>query len=101
LRGDVRYSWKSKVSRKLAAILAADIAGYSALMGNDEGSTVHGGRVIDTAGDGIASLSCATKPTNGDKRARQSGQKSCADREYIAGQDKILISLSDKPKTKH
>jgi adenylate cyclase len=58
-----------KVSRKLAAILAADIAGYSALMGNDERSTVrelkghqavilpmvgeHGGRVIDTAGDGI------------------------------------------------
>jgi len=58
-----------KVSRKLAAILAADIAGYSVLMGNDEGSTVrelkghqavilpmigeHGGRVIDTAGDGI------------------------------------------------
>src|SRR5499427_4285681 len=58
-----------KVSRKLVAILAADIAGYSALMGNDEGSTVrelkghqavilpmigeHGGRVIDTAGDGI------------------------------------------------
>ena len=58
-----------KVSRKLAAILAADIAGYSALMGNDEGSTVrelkghqavilpmigeHGGGVIDTAGDGI------------------------------------------------
>jgi adenylate cyclase len=58
-----------KVSRKLAAILAADIAGYSALMGADEGATVrdlkrhqavilpiigdHGGRVIDTAGDGI------------------------------------------------
>src|SRR5262245_9110004 len=58
-----------KVSRKLAAILAADIAGYSALMGADEGATVrdlkghqaailpmigdHGGRIIDTAGDGI------------------------------------------------
>src|SRR5262249_47922938 len=58
-----------KVSRKLAAILAADIAGYSTLMGADEGATVrdlkghqavilpivggHGGRVIDTAGDGI------------------------------------------------
>src|SRR5262250_2750123 len=58
-----------KVSRKLAAILAADIAGYSTLMGADEGTTVrdlkghqavilpiigdHGGRVIDTAGDGI------------------------------------------------
>jgi TolB-like protein/class 3 adenylate cyclase/Flp pilus assembly protein TadD len=56
-------------SRKLAAILAADIAGYSALMGADEDATVrdlkehqaailpmigdHGGRVIDTAGDGI------------------------------------------------
>jgi TolB-like protein/tetratricopeptide (TPR) repeat protein len=58
-----------KASRKLAAILAADIAGYSALMGADEAGTVrdikrhqtailpmiadHGGRIIDTAGDGI------------------------------------------------
>ena len=56
-------------SRRLAAILAADIAGYSALMGSDEARTVSdlkghqavvlpmvgefGGRVIDTAGDGI------------------------------------------------
>src|SRR6478609_575347 len=56
-------------SRRLAAILAADIAGYSALMGADEARTVsdlkghqtvvlpivaeHGGRIIDTAGDGI------------------------------------------------
>jgi adenylate cyclase len=56
-------------SRRLAAILAADIAGYSALMGSDEGRTVNdlkghqsvvlpmvgdfGGRVIDIAGDGI------------------------------------------------
>jgi adenylate cyclase len=56
-------------SRRLAAILAADIAGYSALMGSDEARTVRdlkghqavvlpmvgefGGRVIDTAGDGI------------------------------------------------
>src|SRR5215475_14263290 len=58
-----------KVPRRLAAILAADISGYSALMGADEARTVrdlkdhlavvlpmisgHGGRVIDTAGDGI------------------------------------------------
>ena len=58
-----------KVHRRLAAILAADIAGYSALMGADEARTVvdlkahqrillpmivdHGGRIIDTAGDGI------------------------------------------------
>src|SRR6202521_4431118 len=56
-------------TRRLAAILAADIAGYSALMGADEGATVRdlkahqavvlpmiaqrGGRIIDTAGDGI------------------------------------------------
>ena len=55
--------------RKLVAILAADIAGYSALMGSDEARTVRdlkgnqavvlpmigefGGRIIDTAGDGI------------------------------------------------
>jgi class 3 adenylate cyclase/pimeloyl-ACP methyl ester carboxylesterase len=57
------------VKRRLAAILAADIAGYSRLMGEDEAATVrdlkghqaallplieqHGGRIIDTAGDGI------------------------------------------------
>jgi TolB-like protein/tetratricopeptide (TPR) repeat protein len=56
-------------SRRLAAVLAADIAGYSALMGSDEVRTVRdlkehqavilrmigdlGGRVVDTAGDGI------------------------------------------------
>ncbi len=55
--------------RRLAAILAADIAGYSRLMHADEPATVrdlkahqsvilpligrHGGRIIDTAGDGI------------------------------------------------
>jgi adenylate cyclase len=56
-------------SRRLAAILSANMAGYSALMGSDEARTVSdlkghqavvlpmvgdfGGRVIDTAGDGI------------------------------------------------
>src|SRR5436190_23676933 len=62
-------SGNAKAERKLAAILAADIAGYSALMGADEEATVrdlkahqavvlpmitqHSGRIIDTAGDGI------------------------------------------------
>jgi class 3 adenylate cyclase/pimeloyl-ACP methyl ester carboxylesterase len=57
------------IKRRLAAILAADIAGYSRLMGEDEPATVrdlkahqavvlplvgrYGGRIIDTAGDGI------------------------------------------------
>ena len=56
-------------TRRLAAILAADVAGYSRLMGDDEAATVaalnsarsvfrqhiaaQGGRVIDTAGDSV------------------------------------------------
>jgi class 3 adenylate cyclase len=62
----------ASTSRRLAAILAADIAGYSRLMGEDEAATVrdlkahqavvlplvgrYGGRVIDTAGDGILAV---------------------------------------------
>ena len=60
---------ETRMERRLSAILAADIAGYSALMGADEARTVRdlkghqavvlpmvgefGGRIIDTAGDGI------------------------------------------------
>ena len=59
----------SSTNRRLGAILAADISGYSRLMGEDEAATVrdleghqavvlplvgrYGGRIIDTAGDGI------------------------------------------------
>jgi class 3 adenylate cyclase/pimeloyl-ACP methyl ester carboxylesterase len=59
----------SPIKRRLVAILAADIAGYSRLMGEDDAATVHalkghqavilpliaryGGHIIDTAGDGI------------------------------------------------
>ena len=55
--------------RRLAAILAADVAGYSRLMGADEAGTAqafrqhlaaitpivtsHGGRVVKTTGDGV------------------------------------------------
>ncbi len=73
------------MERRLSAILAADIAGYSRLMGEDEEATVaalkghqqaifpfvtaYGGRIIDTAGDGIlaeftsvvAAVECATE----------------------------------------
>ncbi len=73
------------MERRLSAILAADIAGYSRLMGEDEDATVQalkghqeevlplvatfGGRIIDTAGDGIlaefpsviAAVECATR----------------------------------------
>jgi adenylate cyclase len=60
---------EAQVERRLAAILVADIAGYSRLMAEDEAATVaalkghqavvlpmiaaHGGRIQDTAGDGI------------------------------------------------
>src|SRR5438105_2896204 len=60
---------KERMERRLSAILAADIAGYSSLMGADEARTVRdlkahqaivlpmiaqfAGRIIDTAGDGI------------------------------------------------
>jgi len=57
------------MKRKLAAVVHADVKGYSALMGRDEARTVrllrtyrdilkglielHGGRLVDTAGDGF------------------------------------------------
>jgi adenylate cyclase len=60
---------RATMDRRLAAILAADIAGYSRLMGDDEEQTVRamqghyaallpliheqGGRVINTAGDSV------------------------------------------------
>jgi class 3 adenylate cyclase len=56
-------------ARRLAAILAADIVGYSRLMGEDEAGTAqavrerreastpivagHGGRIVKTTGDGL------------------------------------------------
>ena len=59
----------SRVGRRLAAIVAADVAGYSRLMGLDEVGTAHtlrehrkvtdalvakhGGRLVKTAGDGV------------------------------------------------
>jgi TolB-like protein/Tfp pilus assembly protein PilF len=61
---------KERVQRRLAAILAADVAGYSRLTGADEEGTIarlrglrrelidptvasHGGRIVKTMGDGI------------------------------------------------
>jgi adenylate cyclase len=61
---------QARVERRLAAILAADVAGYSRLIGADEEGTVrrlksmraglidptiseHKGRIVHTAGDGL------------------------------------------------
>jgi adenylate cyclase len=63
-------SGRERVERRLAAILAADVAGYSRLMGEDEESThaamtalrrqvsdpkiaEHRGRIVKTTGDGL------------------------------------------------
>ena len=75
----------SSGKRKLAAILHADVAGFSRLMGEDEAGThralgelrravdplitVHGGRIVGTAGDSLLAdfssvvdaLSCAVE----------------------------------------
>src|SRR5215831_269505 len=60
---------ETRVERRLAAVLAADIASYSRLMGEDEAGTAqalrehrvvadplvaeHGGRIVKTTGDGV------------------------------------------------
>src|SRR6266851_4848018 len=61
---------RERVERRLAAILAADVAGYSRLMGEDEEGTLaalkairrelgdpkvkeHRGRIVKTTGDGL------------------------------------------------
>src|SRR5712664_1321423 len=77
---------KRPVERHLAAILAADVAGYSRLMGADEEGTLdrlkvlrreladpkikeHRGRIVKTTGDGcwwssaVSSTRCAARST--------------------------------------
>jgi adenylate cyclase len=65
----LRGAMKQPVERRLAAILAADIAGYSLMMGEDEAGTAqalrehraaadplvaqYGGRIVKTTGDGV------------------------------------------------
>ncbi len=62
----------SHADQRLAAIMAADVAGYSRLMEADERATVatldayrvvfqehvsgHGGRIVDTAGDSVLAV---------------------------------------------
>jgi len=79
---------QGRIERRLAAILAADIAGYSRLMGADEAGTAralreqraaidpivvgHGGRIVKTTGDGVllefpsivAAVECAPSRSN-------------------------------------
>src|SRR5438874_4185665 len=69
-KGDTRAMAEERVQRRLAAILAADVDGYSRLMGVDEEGTLsalkelrrdladpkikeHRGRIVKTTGDGL------------------------------------------------
>jgi hypothetical protein len=94
--------------RRLAAIVSADIAGYSRLMGHDESGTLaalkalrqevvdpaiarHGGRIVKTTGDGLLlefpsvvnAVCCATEV-----------QTAMADRTYGISEDRRTSSAS-------
>ncbi len=79
------------VQRRLAAILAADVAGYSRLMGEDETGTlerlkalrqdaldlqisVYGGRIVKTTGDGARSNQNSSTYRSTLQNARRSSQ---------------------------
>jgi adenylate cyclase len=92
------------VQRKLAAILSADAAGYSRLIGEDELGTVrvltacreaaaeaiarHGGRVVDMAGDNVLAEFPSAVNALAAARAMQAQIGGCNDR---LPQDKRLV----------
>ena len=105
---------KDRVQRRLAAILAADVVGYSRLMGVDEEGTLaaltahlteliepaiteHVGRVVKTTGDGLLAefasvvdaVNCAVKVQEG-MRDRNAGTPE--DRRIVI---RIGINLGD------
>src|ERR1700731_1165927 len=103
-----------RVERKLAAILAADVAGYSRLVGVDEEGTLarlkahrrelidpkiseHRGRIVKTTGDGLL----AEFPSVVDAvRCAAEVQRGIIDREVEIGDDqrirfRIGINLGD------
>ena len=93
-----------RVERRLAAILAADVAGYSRLMGADEEGTLarlkalrreladpkikeHRGRIVKTTGDGLLiefasvvdAMRCAVEVH---RSVRENGRKSATSRHW-------------------
>jgi len=81
-----------KVTRKLRAILSADVKGYSLLMADDEAHTIetlkkyqqimfdiitqHSGRVVDNPGDNWPSRTSSRKRTNDTLRTEDSSSVS-------------------------
>src|SRR5438270_14083061 len=96
---------EGRVERRLAAILAVDVAGYSRLMGKDEEGTLaalravrrelgdpkiaeHRGRIVKTTGDGLLAefasvvdaVRCAGRGAAGDDRPQRRGTGRAAHR---------------------
>ena len=106
---------RDHVERRLAAILAADVAGYSRLMGADEEGTLerlkalrrelvdpkiaeHHGRIVKTTGDGLLvefasvvdAVRCAVEVQRGDGRAQRRCRRRTSRIEFRIG-----INLGD------
>jgi len=78
------------MKRKIAAIFAADIAGYSRLVAEDEEETLrrlasyrqvtddfiarYGGRIFNTAGDAVLVCRISKRPSSGAMRDRYPGK---------------------------
>lgn len=95
---------EARVQRRLAAILAADVAGFSRLMGNDEEGTLaalkacrrelidpkvaeHHGRIVKTTGDGaLAEFASAVDAT----RCAVEIQKAMAERNAVVPEDRRI-----------
>jgi adenylate cyclase len=101
------------MQRKLAAILSADVKGYSRLMGDDEAATVrtlteyreviastvarHGGRVVDAPGDNVlAEFSSVVDAVQGAIEIQQTlGSRNAALPDSRRMQFRIGINLGD------
>src|SRR5580700_3622993 len=90
----------SSRKRKLAAILHADVVGFSRLMGEDEGGThhalgelrravdplitAHGGRIVGTAGDSLLA-DFSSVVVRAELRDRDAARRACDQRSDPAG----------------
>jgi len=98
-----------RVERRLAAILAADIAGYSRLMGADEEGTLarlkahrrelidpkidaHRGRIVKTTGDGLLVESASVVDA---VRCAVAVQRQMAERNTAVPEDRRLIETKE------
>lgn len=95
---------ESDVKRKLAAILAADVAGYSRLMGDDERATIatlrdyrevfrehidaNGGRVVDMAGDSVLAV---FESASGAVQAAIETQGTLAERNQLLSDERRMV----------